>query len=64
MEHMAIASAMRGGVIDRSLPAVLSAASSLCNLTVIPGRCASIEPGMTSRIEERFLEPAMTLNLP
>ena len=35
MEHMALEPAMRGGVIDCSLPAVRSAASSLCNPTVM-----------------------------
>src|ERR1700756_5551068 len=35
MEHMALERAMRGGAIDRSLPAVRSAASSLCNPTVM-----------------------------
>src|ERR1700761_4112318 len=35
MEHMALERAMRGGVTDGSLPAVRSAASSLCNRTVM-----------------------------
>src|SRR5215472_14134606 len=35
MEHMALERAMRGDVIDCSLPAVRSAASSLCNSTVM-----------------------------
>src|SRR6185437_13958349 len=35
MEHMALERAMRGGVIDCSLPAVRNAASSLCNPTVM-----------------------------
>src|SRR6201985_1750014 len=35
MEHMALQRAMRGGVTDRSLPAVRGAASSLCNPTVM-----------------------------
>src|SRR6201999_4472334 len=35
MEHMALERAMRGGLTDRSLPAVRGAASSLCNRTVM-----------------------------
>jgi hypothetical protein len=67
MEHMATASAMRGGVTDHSLHAVLTGTSSLCNFIVIPGWCAkhqirnlevpgsrAARPGTTSQIEERF----------
>jgi hypothetical protein len=32
MEHMAMEGAMRGGVTDRSLPAVRGSKTSLCNL--------------------------------